>query len=261
MHEVIQAIILGLVQGLTEFIPVSSSAHLIIAEYYTGANFTSLAYDVVLHLATLISLLVYFRSDIVRAIKKLKDPQRDSKLLVALTVATIPAVIAGYFFQDIIETSLRSLWVIVVMLVAVALLMFIADRQEGTRTVKDISYKDAFIIGCAQALALIPGTSRAGSTIVAGSLLGFNNAESARFSFYMAIPILFGANVRVLATPQVRSEVMAELPLFIIGSIVALVVAYFVIRFLLNYLSTHKLAVFAWYRIGLAAILTITLVM
>ncbi len=260
MNELIQAIILGIVQGITEFIPVSSSAHLIIAEYYMDSGFTSLAYDVILHLGTLLSLLVYFRNEILRFIKSLLRGGRDSKLLVLLVVATIPAVLAGYFFQDVVETALRSLWVIVVMLVLVAILMFVADRRSGVRKVKDLTTKDALIIGIAQVLALIPGTSRAGSTIVAGSLLGMNNAESARFSFYMAIPVLSGANVRVLGDSAVRADMANDFVYFAVGFVIAFVIAYFVIRFLLSYLSTHKLAVFAWYRIVLAAVLTVILV-
>lgn len=259
MHEILQAITLGVVQGLTEFIPVSSSAHLIIAEYYLGSDFSSLAYDVILHLGTLISLLVYFRKDILKLAGSISREGHDRKLLIYIVIATIPAVVLGVLFQEIIETTLRSLWVIVVMLVGVALLMFVADQKQGSRDLRDLTLKDVLIIGFAQAAALVPGTSRAGSTIVAGSLLGFNNAESARFSFYMAIPILFGANLRVLSNDTVRSDVLNEPLLYGIGFVVAAVVAYFVIRFLLSYLSTHKLAVFAWYRLALAALLAVML--
>lgn len=259
MNEILQAITLGLVQGFSEFIPVSSSAHLIIAEYYLNSDFTSLAYDVILHLGTLLSLLIYFRRDISRLVGSIRRRGQDRKLLIYIVIATIPAVVFGVFLQGIVETTLRSLWVVVALLVGVALLMFVADRKQGARDLSDLTLKDVIIIGFAQAAALVPGTSRAGSTIVAGSLLGFNNAESARFSFYMAIPILFGANVRILSDGDVRSDVASEPLLYTVGFTVAAVVAYFVIRFLLSYLSAHKLAVFAWYRIALAGLLALML--
>lgn len=260
MFDIIQAIILGIVQALTEFIPISSSAHLIIAEHILQADFATLAYDVALHLGTLLALLLYFRSDIARFVRGAWQPGLDRTMLMYIIVASIPAAVAGYFFVDIVETVFRSLWIIVVMLVAVAGIMFVADRYKGERTLETISLKEAFLIGCAQALALIPGTSRSGSTIVAGSLLGFNNAEAARFSFYMAIPIIAGANMRVLLREGVINMLQEQWVLYLIGAAVAAAIGCGIIAVLLRYLRTHSLAVFAWYRIVLALVLVVVLV-
>ncbi|MEX0749106.1 MAG: undecaprenyl-diphosphate phosphatase [Candidatus Saccharimonadales bacterium] len=260
MIELLQAVLLGLLQGLTEFIPVSSSAHLIIAEEGVDANFGGLAYDVVLHLGTLTALLIYFRAELITLGRAVFHPGASRKLLGYLVIATLPAAIVGFFASDLIESALRSLWVIVVMLVVGALVMFLVDRRRGSRELGELRLRDAVIIGFSQALALIPGTSRAGATLVAGSWLGFNNAEAARFSFLMAVPILLGANLRVLSSSDVLSELSAELPYYILGFLVAAASAYFVIRFLLDYLSTHKLAVFAWYRLILAGALVLILV-
>ncbi|MEX0668628.1 MAG: undecaprenyl-diphosphatase UppP [Candidatus Saccharimonadales bacterium] len=252
MHEYLQALILALVQGLSEFIPVSSSGHLIFFEEILGASFGGVIFDVVLHFGTLLSLLVYFRKDLVRFIGSIHKPGNDQKLAINLVIATLPAVVVGFFLFDIAEKLMRSLWLVVFMLVFLSILMFIADKINRNRNVDDITTRDALIIGFAQVLALIPGTSRAGSTIVAGSLLGLNNAESARFSFLMAIPILIGANVRVLFSEGSIAVVIKHLDIYILGLVVSFVVGYMVIKFLLNYLSSHGLAVFAWYRIVLA---------
>lgn len=260
MQYILDAIFLGLIQGLTEFIPVSSSGHLIILEQLLGSNFGGLSYDVVVHLGTLLALLIYFRKDLWQFARVAVSPTTERKLLGYLIIATVPAVVTGFFWQDVIETTLRSLWVVVVMMVALALVMFIADRRPGSRELSSMNLKDAVLIGASQALALIPGTSRSGATIVAGSLLGYNNAESARFSFYLAIPILLGANLRVFSGEGVAAEFIGQWPAYVVGFVVAALSGYLVIAVLLKYLSTHKLAVFAWYRIGLAAILAITLI-
>ncbi|PSO43703.1 UDP-diphosphatase, partial [Candidatus Saccharibacteria bacterium QS_8_54_8] len=146
MLEVVQAILLGIVQGLTEFIPVSSSAHLIIGEYLLNTDFTSLTYDVALHSGTLLALLVYFRRDLTRFARNAFTSGPEQAGLFHIIVASIPVAVAGFFLIDIVETVFRSLWVIVVMLVLVALVMLVADRR-GTRMVEDMSFRDAFLIG------------------------------------------------------------------------------------------------------------------
>ncbi len=260
MYETIQALILGVIQGVTEFIPVSSAAHLIIAEKLLQFGISGLAFDVMLHFGTLLALLVYFRRDLWEFARSITKGGRSWWLLWYVLVATVPAAVIGFFAYDLVAVVFRSLWIVVVMLVLVALVMFIADRQRGSRELSSVKLKDAVIIGFAQALALIPGTSRSGSTIVAGSLLGFNNAEAARFSFYMAIPILLGANLRVLGEPGVAESALSQWHVYAAGLAVAFVSGYAVIAFLLRYLSTHKLILFAWYRIVLALILIVILV-
>lgn len=260
MQDIFRAIVLGIVQGVTEFMPVSSSGHLIIFEELFNSGFASLSFDVVLHFGTLLALLVYFRKDIYEFIRSLGGYGSSVKVVAYIVAATIPALIAGFFLQDVVETALRSLWVIVVMLAVLAILMFLADRHQGHRSLDDMTLKDALIIGLAQALALVPGTSRSGSTIVAGSLLKFNNAVAAQFSFYLAIPVVFGANVRVISQEGVINTVASDWLLYLLGALVAAVSGYGVLRLLLRYLSNHSLAVFAWYRIVLAVVLAAVLI-
>lgn len=259
MQESILAVIIGLIQGLTEFIPVSSAAHLIILEQVLGFGQGGLAFDVMLHLGTLLALMVYFRRDLWGFARALFWGGEKWRLLWYVVVATVPAAVIGFFAYDIVSGMLRSLWVIVVMLLLLAAVMFMADRRRGRRELSSITLTDAAIIGFAQALALIPGTSRSGSTIVAGSLLGFNNAEAARFSFYMAIPVLLGANLRVMGEPGVIEAALLQWQMYAIGFTAAFLAGYAVIALLLRYLSTHRLALFAWYRIVLALILVVIL--
>lgn len=255
MREILEAVILSLVQGLTEFIPVSSEAHLIIVDDVLGFTVGGLAFDVLLHLGTLLALLWYFRRDLLSFAKSVFEASSSSRMVLYLFIATLPAAVAGYFAYDLIQAGLRSLWLIALMLVLVSAVMFVADKRTGARDLQDMRAKDALWIGLAQALALIPGTSRSGATIVAGSLLGFNNAEAARFSFYMAIPILLGASARVLFEPGVLEQMALQWPAYVLGVGAAFVSGYVVIAWLLRYLSRHKLAVFAWYRLALAVIL------
>lgn len=255
------AIILGLVQGLTEFIPVSSAAHLIVFDELFGLAIGSLAFDVFLHLGTLMALLIYFRRDLIAFIKAILDESVSARLPIHILIATLPAVVIGFFAYNLVATAFRSLWVVVIMLLLLALVMFVADKRQGKRDLSQMTLNDALIIGSAQALALIPGTSRSGATIVAGSLLKFNNGEAARFSFYMAIPVLLGANVRVLAEPGVMNQALTQWPLYLVGLTVSFLSGYLMIAWLLKFLSTHKLAVFAWYRIALALVIAVVLVM
>jgi undecaprenyl-diphosphatase len=260
MLEIIQAILLGMVQGLTEFIPVSSSAHLIIGEYLLNTDFTSLTYDVALHSGTLLALLVYFRRDLTRFAHGTFTSGQERRTMFQIIVASAPVAVAGFFLIDIVETVFRSLWVIVIMLVLVALVMLVADRWRGSRTVENMSFREAFLIGIAQAVALIPGTSRSGSTIVAGSLLGLNNGEAARFSFYLGIPAIAGANLRTLSKAGVLANIGAEWLVYLVGALVAAVIGYAAIGILLWFLRGHSLAFFAWYRIVLALVLSVVLI-
>jgi undecaprenyl-diphosphatase len=261
MPDIIQAILLGAVQAVTEFIPVSSSAHLILAQEAFAARFSNLAYDVVLHLGTVLALMVYFWSDIRDFVRHAFIQSRIPAVLIYIGIATVPAAVAGFFWLDVVEAMLRSLWVIVIMLLLVSLFMFFADHRRGERELKDMTWKDALLIGLAQAVSLIPGTSRSGSTIVAGSILKFQNAVAAQFSFYLAIPIVLGANLRMLFHEGVAADILAHWSLYLIGAVVAASVGYGVIAALLRYLRTHSLALFAWYRILLALILVGILVL
>lgn len=267
MAVYIQALVLGLVQGLTEFLPVSSSGHLIIVPYlfgWTDPFITSLAFSVMLHMATLLALLIYFRADWLRLIpaglaalrdRSLQDDP-DRRLAWLLVVATIPAVIAGIALNDIIESRVREAQLVAVMLIIGAGILWIADRTSTrSKDVAEVTFPAALGIGVAQAFALIPGISRAGISISAGLFLGLTREAAARFSFLMATPVIAGAGIweaRKLLTGEAGVAVAAG-PL-VIGLVAALVSGLFAISALLRFLRSNSMTVFVVYRIALAAL-------
>jgi undecaprenyl-diphosphatase len=267
MPTTIQAALLGLVQGLTEFLPVSSSAHLILARMFFGfdADKFGLAFDVACHAGTLIAVLIYFRTDVMRMIAALPrlfgSPADEVVRLVWLLVAgTIPAVIVGLFFNKIIEAELRTPAVVAVTLAAGAIGLLVADRLGGnSRSDRSLTMAEAFWIGCAQAAALVPGVSRSGITITVALLLGLRRPAAARFIFLLSIPAILGAAVseapkmlKVGATPGMAS-------LFAIGIVTSAIVGYVTVTYFIRYLANHSLAVFAWYRLALAATVVVWL--
>jgi undecaprenyl-diphosphatase len=263
----IQALVLGVVQGLTEFLPVSSSGHLIIVPYlfgWTDPFITSLAFSVMLHMATLLALLIYFRADWLRLIpaglaairdRSLQDDQ-DRRLAWLLVVATIPAVLAGIALNDFIESRVREAQLVAVMLVIGAGILWIADRTSTrSKDVAEVTFPAALGIGVAQAFALIPGISRAGISISAGLFLGLTREAAARFSFLMATPVIAGAGIweaRKLLTGEAGVAVAVG-PL-VIGLVAALVSGLFAISALLRFLRSNSMTVFVVYRIALAAL-------
>lgn len=267
MDTVLQALVLGIVQGLTEFLPVSSSGHLIVVPFLFGFGdrfLTSLAFGVMLHLGTLIALLVYFRADWLRLVPAglatIRDRsfrgEPDRKLAWLLVAATVPAAVVGSLFQDIIESSFRQPGLVALMLVLGGILLFAADRiGRQTRDVDDVTFPVAVGIGFAQALALVPGISRSGVSISAGRLAGLDRPAAARFAFLMATPITAGAIVfeaRSLVAGEAGVDV--ELVPLLVGMLVAMVSGMLAIHFMLRFLRTRSLDVFVWYRFGLAAL-------
>jgi undecaprenyl-diphosphatase len=267
MDQLVQAVVLGLVQGLTEFLPVSSSGHLIVVPALLGWHdpfIDSLAFSVMLHIATLLALLVYFRADWLRLIpaglaaireRSLGD-DRDRRLAWLLAVATIPAVIVGVALNDAIETVFREPRLVAVTLVLGAAILFIADRVGShNKSVQSITFPVAAGIGAAQALALLPGVSRSGISISAGLFAGLDRESAARFAFLMATPITAGAGLWELRK-IVGGEAGVDLPLvpLVAGMIAALVSGLLAIAVLLRYLRTHGLGVFVVYRLALAAL-------
>ena len=272
MDLIIQALIMGIVQGLTEFLPVSSSGHLIIVPWLFGwddAFITSLAFSVMLHLGTLIALLIYFRADWLRLIPAglatIRDRSfrgdPDRKLAWLLVAATIPAAIVGALFSDVFETQVREIGLVAVTLVVGGIILWVADHVGArTRDVSDVTFPIAIGIGAAQALALIPGISRSGISISAGRFAGLDREAAARFAFLMATPITAGAIVfeaRKLLTGEAGVDV-AYAPL-LVGLVASLVAGLVAIRFMLDYLRTRSLDLFVWYRFGLAAFVIIVL--
>ena len=270
MDTIVQALVMGVVQGLTEFLPVSSSGHLIIVPFllgWTDPFITSLAFSVMLHIGTLVALLVYFRADWFRlvpaglaAIRDRSfhaDPER--RLAFILVAATIPAAIAGFLLNDLIETAFRDVGLVAATLVVGAVILWLADRWGGrTKGVEDVTVPLAIGIGAAQAIALIPGISRSGISISASRFAGLDREAAARFSFLMATPITVGAalfEVRKLAAGE--AGVTISLTPLVVGMIASFVAGMVAIGFLLRYLRTRSLGIFVAYRLVLAAVVVV----
>jgi undecaprenyl-diphosphatase len=264
----IQSIIYGIIQGLTEFIPISSTAHIRIVPALLGWNDPGAAFTAVTQIGTLIAVLVYFRKDIVRLVGasitslahgKLMETE-DARTAWWLVIGSIPIMAAGYLFKDIIETSLRSLYVIAATLIALAVVLMAAEyAAKHQRELTGIKAVDAIVVGIAQALALIPGASRSGVTITAGLFLNFKREAAARFSFLLSIPAVLVSGLYQLY--KMRSVIAGEFGIdLLIAIVVSGVVGYLSIEFLLRYLRSRSTWLFIWYRIGLGIIIILLLV-
>jgi len=247
---VLEALILGIVQGFTEFLPVSSTAHLILFPWFfnwTG-EVDTLSFDIALHTGTLIALLACFWRDWIELITK------KQKLFGLIVLASIPAGVAGYLLNNFAERALREPLIISMMLVAVGFLMLIAEKANKYKDMEKTGLKDAIIIGIAQAIAIIPGVSRSGITISAGLFRGLKREASARFSFLLSTPIIAGATMlhfKKLITAQENYN----LQLFAIGLVTSYITGIIAIKFLLNFLKKHPLNVFVYYRFILAVVI------
>jgi len=267
--DLFQSIILGILQGLTEFLPISSSGHILILPALLGWEDPGAAFTAVIQLGTEAAVLIYFRRDlwdIARTwLASLRRPElrRDLNARMGwyLIIATIPISILGLAFQDQIETAARNLWIVGSMLIIFGLILGLADRiGSRERTVGQLSFRDGALIGLAQSLALIPGVSRSGATISAGLFLGLDRRAAARFAFLLAIPAVvlsgFYELYKLLSGKEHFGEPMLNIA---VATVVAFVVGYAVIAWLLRYLTTHSMAVFVWYRVIVGAgVLTLT---
>ena len=263
--EYFQAVVLGVVQGLTEFLPVSSSAHLILARALLGwdAAVLGLAFDVACHVGTLAAVVAYFRADIAdlaRAVPSwLRAPLRPAdpaaRRLTLIAVGTLPVVVVGLLFAGAIEDALRTPWVTVVTLTAVAVLFLLVERSGRARRGEEaVSPAAALAIGVAQAAALVPGVSRSGATITTGMFLGLRREAAARFSFLLGVPAILAAAAHEGLHLAQAGMGAGQARLFAIGMVTSAVVGYVTIKYFLQYLVAHTLAPFAWYRIALAAV-------
>lgn len=261
----IQAIILGLVQGLTEFIPISSTAHLRIVPALFGWPDPGAAASAVIQLGTLLAVFIYFFGDIVAMTRgffrglatrrPMHDP--DSRLAWLVIIGTIPVVIFGLTFKEFIETTARNLWLICFSLIAIAIALMLAElytRTRADRTIADLSVVDAVIIGLGQSLALIPGMSRSGSTIMAGLFRRLDHEGAARFSFLLSIPAIFGSGIFELLAEREHLAGVGWGPIAV-AIVVSFVSGWASIWFLLHFLRKHTTFIFAWYRIALAIVL------
>jgi undecaprenyl-diphosphatase len=259
----VYAVLLGVIQGLTEFLPVSSSAHLILARAFFGwdSDQFGMAFDVACHVGTLVAVLVYFRADVlsmIRAIPRVGTlfsarPDPAAWMALLIVIGTLPAVVAGLLLGGV-EDSLRRPGVAGLMLAVVALAFFAVERFGAMRRTREsLGIRDAVLIGCAQAAALIPGVSRSGATIATAMALGMRRDESARFVFLLGIPAILAAAAKE-GLPLMKHGLPAgEGALFAAGMVSSAVVGYLAVRFFIRYVGRHSLAVFAWYRLALAA--------
>ncbi len=262
----LQVIILAIVQGLTEFLPISSSGHLVLVPYFFDWQDQGLAFDVAVHFGSLLAVLLFFRKDIAGLIRGGVQvlggsvATIESRLALGIALGTIPAALAGLLLVDWIEANLRSPSVIIATLSGYAVLMILADRYgKRERDISGVRISDAILIGVAQALALVPGTSRSGVTITAGRFLGFERQDAARFSFLLAVPvILLATGYSFIGLLQQDAPVAWDQ--LGIGVAVSAIVAYLSIEFFMRFVSRIGLLPFAIYRFALAGIIVYVLV-
>jgi undecaprenyl-diphosphatase len=262
------AALLGVIQGLTEFLPVSSSAHLILARFFFGwdAPEFGLAFDVALHVGTLAAIVAFFQSDIrgmIAAVPSVLSPSagRSGRMIRLIAVGTIPAVVVGLLFNDYIESRLRTPAVAALSLAVGAVVMLIAERARShQRDESSLTISDAILIGIAQACALVPGVSRAGSTIAVAMLLGVRRESAARFTFLLAIPAILAAAAKESLELRHMHAGADLLTLFAVGAVVSAIVGYVTIKYFLRFLAGHRLDSFAYYRLALATLTLLWLV-
>jgi undecaprenyl-diphosphatase len=267
--SILQAIVLGLVQGATEFAPVSSSGHLILVPWIFGWMLIGDAdvkksFDVALHMGTLLGALIYFRHDVIRyarawfhSIGERQMSTPDERIAWALVVGTIPGAIAGALFENVIQEQLGAPWLIALMLVPFGLLLVVVDRRaRSDRAFDTIGPRDGLLLGTAQALALQPGVSRSGVTITAARAMGLDRESAARFSFLLSLPIIAGAGA-YKGVDLAQTGLQGQAGEFVAGMVASAISGFLVIWGLLKYLRRHDFLVFLWYRVALAALVAI----
>ena len=270
--SILQAIVLGLVQGATEFAPVSSSGHLILVPWIFGWGAIGDAdlqktFDVALHMGTLIGALIYFRADVpryaaawFRSLRARRFTTPDERIAWALFIGTIPGAIAGALFENVIQEKLGAPWLIAVMLVAFGLLLVFVDRRSRSdRAFGTIGPKEGLLLGTAQALALQPGVSRSGVTITAARAMGLDRESAARFSFLLSLPIIGGAGA-YKAVDLAQTGLQGHAGEFVAGMVASAISGFVVIWGLLRYLKRHDFTVFLGYRVAVAALVVILIV-
>ncbi len=257
--SIFQALVMGVIQGLGEFLPISSSAHLVLAPWAFGWEDPGLSFDVALHMGTLFAVAAFFWKDWIElfseAIIKRSGSQKAS-MFWYLIVATIPGGLAGYLLEEQAETIFRNPLIIAVMLISMGIILYLVDRYAIKRKdMHKIRFSDSLLIGLSQAFAIIPGVSRSGVTMTAGRALGLTRETAARFSFLLSAPIILGAGVMKIGDIAPGDINLA----FITGVVSAALVGFLSIGFLLKYLAERSFALFAWYRLflGLAIIILV----
>jgi len=256
-------IVLGLVQGITEFIPVSSSGHLVIAQHLLG-NSSSFELDVLLNFGTLAAVIIYYRKRLLSIATDIVK-NRDLNLTLKLIVATLPAAIAGFLFQGFIENHLQGTLIVAIMLTLVGVLMILSVRWQPkaslavNKDLHNVTYKNSFLIGLAQCVSLVSGTSRSGTTILAALKLGYTKEKAAEWSFLMGIPIILGASLKVLLGHKGITYVKTYPTEFLVANMLSFISGFIAIHYLMKILQQRGLYWFGWYRIGLAVVLILLL--
>lgn len=257
----LEAVVLGLVQGLTEFLPVSSSAHLLVLSQLVGWEDPGAAFTAVIQIGTELAVLVYFWHDITRIVgmwfRSLRNRELrshiDARMGWYVIVGTIPIVVFGIAFQDVIETAARNLWLVAGTLIGFGIVLGLADRiGRKAQGLNSLNARDGIVLGLGQALALIPGVSRSGATISTGLLLGYTREAAARYAFLLAMPAVFGSG---LYEARKIGETAVAWPQTIVATVIAFVVGLAVIAWLLRWVSTRSFTPFVVYRIALGGVI------
>jgi undecaprenyl-diphosphatase len=258
----LQAVTLGLVQGLGEFLPISSSAHLVLVPWLFGWTDPGLTFDIALHIGTLMAVVIYFWRDWLKLILKGLTEVRsiEGRLFWYLVAGSVPGAIGGFLLEKKAETIFRSPLLIAAMLIGMGILLYWADRRsEKNVEINNIPFGTSMLIGISQTLAIIPGVSRSGITMTTGLLMGINRVGAARFSFLLSTPIIFGA--AMVKLPQVISNSSVITVNFMVGMLVSCITGVVSIGFLLRYVQAKDFLPFTWYRFMLGAlVIAVTLV-
>jgi undecaprenyl-diphosphatase len=270
MQEIIKAVVLGIIQGLSEFLPISSTAHLRIIPSFFGWKDIGAAYTAVIQIGTMIAIIIYFWKDLYNMffsfISSVKEKsymsKPDTRLLFMVCIGTIPILIFGYLFKDIIRTELRNIYIIAIDMVVFSFIIFAGEKYtKKTSSIEKLSIKDSIIIGFFQALALIPGTSRSGSTMTGAFLRNMDRESAARYSFLLSIPAVLISGLYELYSERASLFTSAaHIVSLIIATIVSGIVGYISIWFFLAYLKKHTLMVFIIYRILFGLLIIILLI-
>lgn len=258
----IESIILGLIQGLTEFIPVSSSGHLVVAQTLFQGVSSHLFLEWI-NIGTVLALIIFFRERIWQLVRRILV-DHDYRLMGSVIVAVLPAAAVGFLFAHIIETAalFSSVWTVVVTLIGVGIVLIVLERlpkRSPVTSLEKLPWKRALGIGLAQMLALIPGTSRSGATIIAGRLSGLSRAHAAEFSFLVSIPIMLGVLLKLVVSDSSRAYFVANMAPLLLANLVAFISGLLAVGFLMRFLEKRSLAVFGWYRVGLGLVIALVL--